>query len=394
MPAATFLNKINPHLKKANYLISAILITIFFLVLLIHLNKQIRDLDIWLHLKTGQQIIAAKAIMLNDQFSFTKQNAPWTNHEWLFQVLSYTIYKYSGFDGLLILQNIVFMAVFLLMFMIGMRNKRFLFVSAMLFILLLNSSYRFTLRPDMFSVLFLVVFIFILKEKKKYLCTLPLLQILWSNTHGFFFIGPLVILVFALTEKNKKLLFIFILSLLATTVNPQFIKGALYPLTILAGLFKDRIVFNFIQELKRPITLDTLFNIKSWFFYKALIIISAFSFRFNQKKFNLTLFLLWLVFLLFSLFAIRNIIYFAMVAIITIFYNANERFSYNKNFSNERIKNKNYYFITRYSAIFVFSFCMIKNAMITIDCRYYDFEKYGFRSCMWGVSLRDFPNMA
>ncbi|MDD5618567.1 MAG: tetratricopeptide repeat protein, partial [Candidatus Omnitrophica bacterium] len=104
--------------------------------------------------------------------------------------------------------------------------------------------------------------------------------------------------------------------------------------------------------------------------------------------------LLWLVFLLFSLFAIRNIIYFAMVAIITIFYNANERFSYDKNFSNERIKNKNYYFITRYSAIFVFSFCMIKNAMINIDCRYYDFEKYGFRSCMWGVSLRDFPNKA
>ncbi len=219
------------------------------------------------------------------------------------------------------------MAVFLIMFTVGIKNRRFLSVSVMLFILLLNSSYRFTIRPDILSALFLVVFIFILKEKNNYLYLLPLLQIIWSNIHGFFFIGPLIIFIFAVTGNNKKLWIIFILSLLATLVNPQFLKGALYPLVTFMGLLKDRFVFDFIQELKMPITLETLFSIKSWFFYKALIVISAFSFRFNQKRFNLNLLLVWLVFLLFSLTAIRNIIYFAVVATLAIFYNANERFS-------------------------------------------------------------------
>ncbi|MDD5355185.1 MAG: tetratricopeptide repeat protein [Candidatus Omnitrophica bacterium] len=392
---ATFINKINLPLKKANYTISIILIVVFFLVLFAHLNREVRDLDLWLHLKTGEQISATKAIASTDPYSFTKEGAPWINHEWLFQLLSYKMYERLGFDGLIILQNIVFTAVFLIMFVVGAKNRKFLFVSTMLFIFLLNSSYRFTVRPDMFSVLLLAIFLYILKEKSKYLYILPLLQIIWSNLHGFFLIGPLVIFIFALTTKNnKKLWVIFILSLLATLVNPQFIKGALYPLFTLAGLVKNRLVFDFIQELRRPITMGTLFDIKAWFFYKALIVISAFSFRFNQKKFNLTLFILWLVFLLFSLAAIRNIIYFAVVATIAIFYNANERFSYDKNLSNEKIINKKYYFIGRYSLMLVFSICMVKNAMINTDCRYYDFDKYEFRRCMWGISTKGFPKKA
>jgi len=305
------------------------------------------------------------------------------------------MYEHLGFDGLIILQNIVFTAVFLIMFAAGLKNRRYLFVTTMLFILLLNSSYRFTIRPDMFSVLLLVLFIYILKEKNKYLCILPLFQIIWSNLHGFFLIGPLVILIFSLTARNnKKLWVIFILSSLATLVNPQFIKGALYPIFTLVGLSKNRMVFDFIQELKQPITIGTLFDIKSWFFYKALIIISAFSFRFNQKKSNLTLFILWLVFLLFSLTAIRNIIYFAIVATIAIFYNANERFSYDKNLSSDKIAGNKYYFISRYSLMLIFSICMVKNAMINTDCRYYDFNKHEFLRCMWGVSSKGLPDKA
>ena len=388
---ATFLDKINPFLKKANYTISCLLVIILFFVLMTHLNKEVRDLDIWLHLKTGEQIILNKEVSLNDQFSFTKQGQSWINHEWLFQLLSYAIYSQFGFDGLIVMQNIVFIAIFLIILAMGLRNRNFLFVTTILFILLLNSSYRFTIRPDMFSALFLVLFIFILKEKNNYLYLLPFLQVIWSNFHGFFFIGPLVILIFSLTEKKKKLWFIFALSLAATIINPQLIKGAVYPITTFLGLFKDKFIFEFVQELKRPFTLKTFFNVRDWMFYKALIIISIFSFRFNQKKFNPTLFLLWSMFLLFSLFAIRNIIYFAIVATMAIFYNTNERVSFDSNFSNEKFAKNRYYFIGRFSLIIAFSFCMIKNSTLNIDCHYYDFENYNFKSCLWGVSLKNFP---
>jgi tetratricopeptide (TPR) repeat protein len=37
---------------------------------------------------------------------------------------------------------------------------------------------------------------------------------------------------------------------------------------------------------------------------------------------------------------------------------------------------------------------MVKNAMLNMDSRYYDFNKYAFRQGMWGISTRDFPEKA
>lgn len=394
MSVATILDKINPSLKKANYIISSLLILIVFFVVMIHLNKEIRDLDIWLHLKTGEQIVLNKEIPLNDSFSFTKEGQPWINHEWLFQLVAYSLYNQFGFDGLIVMQNIVFLAIFFVLLAMGLRNKNFIFLSVLLYLLVLNISYRFTIRPDMFSALFLVVFVYILMEKRRYLNMLPLLQVIWSNLHGFFFLGPLLILIFCLKERKRQIWVVFLLSLFATVINPQLVKGAIYPLTTVFGIAKDRFIFEFVQELKKPITFQTLFNFKDWVFYKALIFISIFSFRFNQKKFNLALFLLWMVFLLASLLALRNIVYFALVSIIVIFYNTKQRLSYDSSFSNEKYEKNRFYYIGRYSLIFAFGFCMIKNAQMNIDCRYFDFDKYNFKSCLWGTSLRNFPEKA
>ncbi len=116
MSHVTFLDKFNPFLKKSNYIISCLLVIILFLVLMLHLNKEVRDLDIWLHLKTGEQIILNREIPLTDNFSFTKNGEPWINHEWLFQVLAYVFFSNFGFDGLIIMQNIVFIAIFFVLF--------------------------------------------------------------------------------------------------------------------------------------------------------------------------------------------------------------------------------------------------------------------------------------
>ncbi|MFH1622129.1 MAG: tetratricopeptide repeat protein [Candidatus Omnitrophota bacterium] len=394
MSLATILDKINPILKKANYVISLLLVVAFFFVLMTHLNREVRDLDIWLHLKAGEQIILNKEVPLNDPFSFTKEGQPWINHEWLFQILSYVSFTNYGVDGLIVMQNIVFIAIFLILLAMGLRKRNFLFVSVVLFILMLNSSYRFTIRPDMFSVLFLVIFIFILKEKPKYVNLLPFLQIIWTNFHGLFFMGPLLILIFGLFGKNRKVLVVFAFSVLATIINPQFIKGALYPVQTLFSACKDRFIFDFIQELKKPITFKTIFNLKEWLYFKAFIFISLFSFRFNQKRFNITLFLLWFLSLLLSLLAIRNIIYFSIIATIAIFYNVKERLSYDSNFSNEKIEKNKLYYLGRFSLIFAFSFCMLKNSFLNIDCHYYDFDSYNFKSCLWGDSQRNFPKDA
>jgi len=394
MSVATILNKVNPILKKPNYIISVLILLTFFFVLMTHLSQEVRDLDIWLHLKTGEQIVLNNKVDLTDRYSFTKPGSQWINHEWMFQIIAFLCFNKFGFDGLILLQNLVFALIFLLMFLLGFRNRNFLFLSSMLYILLLNASYRFTIRPDMFSVLFLVLFLFILLEKNKYLYLLPILQIFWANFHGFFFLGPILILIFAITKKDLKLWVMLILVILANLVNPQFINGALYPFKTGVGLIKDRFIFQFVQELRPPLSLHAIFNLRDWTFLKALIIISAFSFRFNQKRFNPSLLLLWLISLMLSFLAVRNIVYFSFISVIAIFYNVRQRLATDQSLSNKRLTDKNYYYIGRYFLICILGLSMVKNANHLINTRYFDFDNYNFKSGLWGESLRNFPSSA
>lgn len=395
MSLATTAHKLNSVLKKANFILSSLLVLLFFLVLSIHLSQEIRDLDLWLHIKTGEYIVTNKIIPLNDIYSFSKPNAPWVNHEWLFQVIAYSVAHYVGPNGLIVLQNAVFLFVFVLIFAMGYRQRNYLMLVTGLFILLLSSSYRFTIRPDMFSVLFLVLFSFIVQRKRRLLYVLPLLQIIWTNIHGFFFLGPFIIFVFALFERQARLWVIFFLSLFATILNPQFVSGALYPLVTVWNTINDRFVLSFINELNPPLTLKTALTLKDWIFLKALIIISVFSFRFNQKKFNRTFFVLWALFLLFALCAVRNIIYFAALATIIIFTNVNERLSCdNGPWPGIFSKSNRFYYIARTSLLLSFSFCMVANANMIIKGVYYDFDAARFKSSLWGVSQENFPTKA
>ena len=75
----------------------------------------------------------------------------------------------------------------------------------------------------------------------------------------------------------------------------------------------NKIFFEHIVELQKPITADTIFT-DQYLYYKILIIISALSFVFNRRKIDISGLLIWVIFLGFSLAAIRNMIYFAVAA--------------------------------------------------------------------------------
>jgi len=387
--------KLIPLLKRTDFLVSFLLCVGLFCVLLVYLNQEIFDLDIWLHMKTGEQILLNKHIFLNDIYSFTKTGAPWINHEWLFQIISFLAYSFFGFDGIIGLQAIIFIAVFLMLCALAYRNKNFLFITLSLFVLLLNVSYRFTFRPDMFSILFLVSYLFIFLKKPRYVHLIPLLQVIWSNCHGFFILGNVIILSFALFERKRKIWIIFVISLLANLANPQLLKGAIYPLATLFNITKDRFVFTFIAELKRPFySFKDFLSLDNWLYFKALIIITAFTFRFNQKKINYSLLTLWLISLAFALIAIRNIVYFAFISMIAIFYNVNQRIQYNNPFSKHPLLKGKYYYTLRYLFIIILVFCMHGNVNQLINSFYYDFENYTFKSRFWGISLRAYPSKA
>jgi len=109
---------INPErLKKSlDFILNKLLIVSFFIILIIYASREIADLDLWLHLKTGEVIVKNGFVPLLDIFSFPLAGKPWINHEWLFQVISYLFFSGWQGDGLILMQNIVIIGIFILLF--------------------------------------------------------------------------------------------------------------------------------------------------------------------------------------------------------------------------------------------------------------------------------------
>src|SRR5207244_6587495 len=54
------------------------------------------DPDIWWHLRTGQLIVHSHHLFHADPYSFTRSGQPWVYHEWLFDLLAFSIFCVSG----------------------------------------------------------------------------------------------------------------------------------------------------------------------------------------------------------------------------------------------------------------------------------------------------------
>lgn len=403
--------------EKIDFILNRLLICFFFAVLIIYTSREITDLDMWLHLKTGEVIVKNKAVPLFDIFSYTLASKPWINHEWLFQTISYLFYSFGQWDGLIFMQNIVFVSIFILLLFIGLKEKNHIYVFIVLYLTLLATAYRFTIRPDIFSLFFLTLYLFIIKKfienKSKSILLLPICQLLWVNMHGFFFTGPLLIIIFLIGEiikrtvrlpyswnetkrldDNQMLTLVIVLGtlILASLFNPHGLNGAAYPFAVLGQISgKGKVVFEYIQELAKPMTFNNIFQLSFFTFYKAFILISLFGFRFNQKHLNISDIILWLLFFLFSLIAIRNVAYFIILAAYTIFANV-ELALKNKKEIPFKFPNKTAKVIATYLLMGFLFYYPGKGAMQYIESANYNFDTYKLKSMLWGLSEVRYPD--
>ncbi len=221
------------------------LLFVFLGSLLVHSLGSINQ-DIGRHLKLGQIIWETKSVPKINLFSFTEPNAPFVNHHWLSEVVFYFLFNVIGLKGLIIFKAAVVAVSFWLIYKATDKKTGLwpFLVSAPLGILVfLNRS---DVRPEIFSYLFLAFFIFAILRARffgqyRWLYVLPFVQVLWSNAHIYFVLGPALLFFFLIDttlDKERrvalsKIFWIFIATSAATILNPNFIKGALAPLFIL-----------------------------------------------------------------------------------------------------------------------------------------------------------------
>lgn len=209
------------------------------------------DQDLGRHIKLGEIITQTHQVPKTNLFSYTNSDFPFINTHWLFEVIAYWFSQTVGLQALLVLKVIIILlAVWLTLKIIPKNNFTLLLPIGFIFLHVLRE--RLELRPEIFSFLFTAITYFILEKflrvKTKLIFLLPAIQLLWINTHIYFFVGLMLQAIFLLSTLGLKLLnprgwigmnpgiqiqmLIFTISVLISLINPNGLAGFLYPLEV------------------------------------------------------------------------------------------------------------------------------------------------------------------
>ncbi len=223
------------------------LLLLFFTFSFLFVSDQSFDQDLGRHLKLGEIIVKTGQIPKTNLFSYTNPDFPFINTHWLFEVIAFLASQTIGLQFLLILKVIIFLiSVFLILKLIPDKNSLLLIPIGFIFLHVLRE--RLELRPEILSFLFTALTLFILekflKKEARLIFTLPLIQLIWINTHIYFFVGLLLQVIFMIhlliqyirirvsLQRLKILIAIFLLSVVVSLINPNGLKGFLFPMTV------------------------------------------------------------------------------------------------------------------------------------------------------------------
>jgi hypothetical protein len=286
--------------------------------------------DLGRHLKLGGIIWQTHQVPTTNLFSYTNPGFPFINHHWLFEVLVYLASITIGLDALLVLKLLFLLLIVTGGLLLARRTQSALFFAfGFIFVHMIRG--RSELRPEILSFLFTVATLFILerfeKKNSKLIYFLPLLSLIWVNSHIYFPVGIFLQGIFladllfrkyvkkqtpaALTKKITTLSLVTAASILVSVINPNLLKGALYPFTVFGNYGVT------ITENQTVFTLQAIHfvNPDFFFFYLAVfMLLGAIYTSFWRTKFSLKHMLLVLLGLGLAFQSIRGFPYLFLIS--------------------------------------------------------------------------------
>jgi hypothetical protein len=167
----------------------------------------LRSNDLFWHLASGRWILDHRELPAADPFRFTSTGAPWIDHEWLFQVLLRLLELIGGIQGLVLARAAVVVGLAALLLRETRRSGASLpgavLVTAAA---LLGARPRFLLRPELASLVGLVMLLALLQRARREgsrwpLALCPLLVAVWANLHPGVIIAPMMCALFLLGAR-------------------------------------------------------------------------------------------------------------------------------------------------------------------------------------------------
>lgn len=207
--------------------------------------------DTWWHIATGEYILQTGTWPTSDFYSHTVNGNHWIAYEWLGEVMM-ALAERGGAQGRVLLlvtwASIVFLLLYYFCFL-RCADWKAAFVACVLILPL--AALFFTPRPQLMGYAFLLLVLILLKRyrqgRQKTLWFLPVIFLLWVNTHGSFAFGLLVVGLYWISgwikwrgegliegawtpEQSRHLGAVLLLSVVSLLVNPYGARAAAYPL--------------------------------------------------------------------------------------------------------------------------------------------------------------------
>jgi len=306
---------------------------IFFLLYFIIVSHKINlvTADLGRHIINGQYVFIDKSVLSQNFYSYTYPTFNTINHHWAVGVLFYFIHKISGFVGLQIFNIFISFTTILIFLFTAKRKRNLTLLIPLAFIILPLLAQRTEIRPEILSNLFAGIIFSILyffRERKinfRFLFLIPIIEVIWVNTHIYFFLGPVIIgsfLLESIIRKNKdSLVFLklFIATSIATLLNPIGLTGSLAPFNEFKNYGYE------LAENKSVWFLEKYFGKSIYYVFKVVFAFLVFSFvlvlKYKPKKISITNLLLSIFISFMAWKMVRNITLFSLFSLPFITHN-------------------------------------------------------------------------
>ena len=290
---------------------------------------------------TGRYIIQTHNVPSTDIFGYMTQGQVWMPFEWGWDVLTYSVWSFSGYTGLSILRTILLLAIFYIYFVI-LRKLKIGYLVSILFLILIAFGIidRLSPRPHLMTYLFfallLLIFVqyrYINRSNYKILYFLPLIFLIWANMHmgiiagmslmGLYVASEVIMFLYPGRFSNKelpalskpdlvRLLLILLASILVMLVNPNFYQTYIYAYEH-TKMKKLETVNEWVSPFSNKYTDSFVSLIYKWLLYSGVL-----TLYYAFKKKDIFPALVYLFFAVYSVRAMRFTVDYVLIVFIFI----------------------------------------------------------------------------
>ena len=232
---------------------------------LIALLVPLPAVDLAYQVRAGDEILRTGALPGADTYTFTIAGAPWTDQQWLAQVLLAAGYRLGGWEVLAVLRAALVAGAFGLLawtaLLRGAGERTAAVLSLVAFAL---AAPALALRPQLFGIVVFAVLLMLAAARvrsPRVWWFAPLLVAMWANLHGSFVLGPLLLAYVWLDDLVRgrpatASLIVLLAGTAATLLNPFGLGAWSYA----AGIGSSPVITQQVSEWQRttPLTVPGL----------------------------------------------------------------------------------------------------------------------------------------